>query len=86
MTSAEPSLCHVKPNPATTKAVQDSVTHTIKELRLSLDDSLVQIRFKIVQSYSKGNIDMAFLEGYYPFIAEELKRQGKQDSIKGTIP
>jgi hypothetical protein len=78
--------CYVKPNPVTTKAVQDSVTHTIKELRLNLDDSLVQTRFKIVQSYSKSQIDMAFLEGFYPFIAAELKRQGKQDSIKGTIP
>ena len=78
--------CHVKPNPATTKQVQDSVTHTITELKLNIDDSLVQTRFKIVQSYSKSQLDMAFLEGFYPFIAEELKRQGKQNSIKGTIP
>jgi hypothetical protein len=78
--------CHVKANPAATKAVQDSVTHTIKELRLNFDDSLVQTRFKIVQSYSKGNLDMAFLEGFYPFIAAELKRQGLQETIKGTVP
>jgi hypothetical protein len=78
--------CHVKSNPTTDNGVQDSVTQTIRELKLNLDDSLVQTRFKIVQSYSKSQIDIAFLEGFYPFIAEELKRQGKQDSIKGTIP
>jgi hypothetical protein len=78
--------CHVKPNPATTKPVQDSVTHTIKELKLNLDDSLVQTRFTIVRNYSKNHCDMDFLEGYYPFIASELKRQGLQNTIKGTIP
>lgn len=76
----------MKANSAKSKATQDAVTHTIKELRLNLDDSLVQTRFNILQSYSKGNIDMAFLEGFYPFIAAELKRQGLQDSIKGQIP
>ena len=78
--------CHVKPNPTTGKAVQDSVTHTITILRLNADDSLVQTRFTIVRNYSKNHCDMEFLEGYYPFIAAELKRQGIQDSIKGTIP
>lgn len=78
--------CHVNANPAKSKATQDAVTHTIRELRLNFDDSLVQTRFKILQSYSKGQIDMGFLEGFYPFIAAELKRQGVQDSIKGTIP
>jgi len=78
--------CHVKPNPATSKAVQDSVTHTIKELKLNLDDSLVQTRFTIVRNYSKNHCDLDFLEGYYPFIAAELKRQGLHATIKGTIP
>ena len=78
--------CHVKPNTTTSAGVQASVAHTIRELRLNLDDSLVQTRFTIVRNYSKGHCDMEFLEGYYPFISEELKRQGKQDSIKGTIP
>lgn len=77
---------HVKPNPTTSVAVQNSVLHTITVLRLNSDDVLVQTRFSLVRSYSKGNIDMAFLEEYYPFIAAELTRQGLQDSIKGAIP
>lgn len=78
--------CHVKPNLATSAAIQASVAHTIKILKLNIDDVLVQTRFTIVRTYSKGNCDMAFLEAYYPFIAAELKRQNLQDAIKGTIP
>jgi hypothetical protein len=76
---------HVKPNPTASTALQASVTHTITVLRLNSDNTLVQTRFSIVRNYSK-NGDMDFLESYYPFIAAELKRQGVQDSIKGTIP
>jgi len=77
---------YVKPNPATNQAVQNSVAHTIAVLRLNSDDSLVQMRFSLVRDYSKNDITMAFLDSHYPFIASELKRQGVQDSIKGTIP
>jgi hypothetical protein len=77
---------HVKPNPATSPAVQTSVTHTITTLRLNTDDSLVQMRFSLVRNYSKSFITLDFLEGHYPFIAAELKRQGVQETIKGTIP
>jgi hypothetical protein len=35
--------------------------------------------------YSKNYITMAFLEAHYPFIATEIKRQGVEDTIKGTI-
>lgn len=78
--------CHVKPNPATGQAVQNSVSHTINTLRLNSDDALVQMRFSLIREYSKNQITMEFLEAHYPFIAAELKRQGVQDSIKGTIP
>ena len=55
-------------------------------MRLNKDDSLVQFRFSLLRNYSKNHIDMDFLETHYPFIAVELKRQGVQDTIKGTIP
>jgi hypothetical protein len=77
---------HVKPNPATNHATQAAVQHTITVLRLNTDDALVQMRFSLVRNYSKNFITMDFLDGHYPFIAEELKRQGVQDTIKGTIP
>ena len=78
--------CHVKSNPATSTGTQNSVTHTITVLRLNKDDSLVQFRFSLLRNYSQSHIDMDFLETHYPFIAVELKRQGVQDTIKGTIP
>ncbi len=77
---------YVKANPASPVAVRAQVDQTIRVLRLNLDQSLVKFRFAIVRDYSKGDISMNFLEMRYPFIAAELKRQGKQDSIKGTIP
>jgi hypothetical protein len=77
--------CHVKPNLTTSKAIQDSVTHTINVLRLNLDDALVQMRFSLIRSYSKSYITLDFLEAHYPFIAVELKRQHMQETIKGTI-
>lgn len=77
---------HVKSNPVTSQVIQDSVAHTITVLRLNSDDSLVQFRFSLIRNYSKGFIAMDFLEAHYPFIAVELKRQGVQDTIKGTIP
>lgn len=77
---------HVKPNPATSQDIQNSVAHTINILRLNADDSLVQFRFSLIRNYSKNFITMEFLEAHYPFVAVELKRQGLQDAIKGTIP
>lgn len=77
---------HVKANPTAAADVRAQVEETIRVLRLNSDDSLVKSRFSIVRVYSKGDMTMNFLEGYYPFIAAELKRQGKQDSIKGTMP
>jgi uncharacterized protein (TIGR02646 family) len=78
--------CHVKPNPATPQAVQQKVAYTIGVLRLNTDDSLVQFRFSLVRNYSKDFVTMDFLDVHYPFIAIELKRQGIQHTIKGTIP
>lgn len=77
--------CFVKPNPSSPSAVQKLVGNTITVLRLNRDDTLVQQRFSIVRNYAQDHCDMDFLEGHYPFIAAELKRQGVQDSIKGTI-
>jgi hypothetical protein len=78
--------CFVKPNPITLHVVQQQVSHTITELRLNSDDTLVQFRFSLVKNYSKDFITMEFLEAHYPFVAIELKRQGIQQTIKGTIP
>jgi hypothetical protein len=77
---------YVKPNPNESQAVRDRVTRTINVLRLNSDDTLVQFRFSLVRNYSKNLITLDFLDLHYPFISAELKRQGKENSIKGTIP
>jgi hypothetical protein len=76
----------VKPNAELPQNVQDAVAETILILRLNRDDTLVQQRFDVVRDYSKNYCSMEFLKSRYPFIATELKRQGLQNSIKGTIP
>jgi hypothetical protein len=76
--------CFVKPNAALPEALQGQVVRTIEILRLNRDETLVQQRFDLLRDYSKG-FPMDILEERYPFIAAELKRQGLQESIKGTI-
>jgi hypothetical protein len=78
--------CYVKPNPNEAQGVRDMVTRTINVLRLNSDDTLVQFRFSLVRDYSKNLVNMDFLDLRYPFIATELRRQGLENSIKGTIP
>jgi uncharacterized protein (TIGR02646 family) len=76
--------CFVKPNTTIPQPLQDQVAKTIEILKLNKDDTLVQQRFDLLRDYSKG-YPMEILEERYPFIASELKRQGLQTTIKGTI-
>lgn len=78
--------CFVKPNPHDPQVVRDQVAHTIRVLRLNSDDALVQFRFSLVRDYSKNFVTLDFLDAHYPFISVELRRQGLENSIKGTIP
>jgi hypothetical protein len=76
--------CYVKPSGTLAQALQDQVAKTIEILRLNTDQTLVQQRFDVLRDYSKG-YPMEILEERYPFIAAELKRQGLEESIRGTI-
>jgi hypothetical protein len=76
--------CYLKPSGTLPQALQDQVAKTIEVLRLNTDQTLVQQRFDVLRDYSKG-YPMDILEERYPFIAAELKRQGLEESIRGTI-
>lgn len=64
----------------------DLVEYTIQVLRLNADDSLVDWRFSVVQSYSWGHTTFDYLLTYFPFIARELRRQQLEETIKGMFP
>ncbi len=65
---------------------QELVQRTIRVLRLNKDDSLVEWRFSVVQSYSWGHTTFDYLQAHFPFIARELRRQGFEETIKGLFP
>lgn len=72
----------VEPNQGLARSVENSVRTTIAILRLNTDDSLVNLRFCVVEDYAKENLSLAFLDKRYPFIAFELKRQNLTQAIK----
>lgn len=65
--------------------VTNRIEETIRTLRLNSDDSLVRNRFEITKDYADGHVTLNYLQSRYPFIGSELIRQGRQDSIKGTL-
>jgi hypothetical protein len=62
-----------------------AVERTIDVLRLNRDDALVQLRYSVVKEYADGDTTLNHLWRRYPFIASELIRQDRVDSIKGTM-
>ena len=64
----------VIPEPSLQPAVKTPVQKSIDVLKLN-DDQWVQMRFEIVSSYLKRELNLSFLGRNYPFIAAEIKRQ-----------
>ena len=76
--------CLVKPRKDMTPAEKSKAKFTIQVLHLNNEDSANR-RFEIVLNYIRGRISREFLKEKYPFIAEELGRQGLYDRIKEII-
>lgn len=76
--------CLVKPKDDMSPAEKDKVKSTIQILHLNYEDQ-VSRRLDIIVDYTHGNISRSFLEKKYPFIAEELNRQGLHEKIKHII-
>nr|VFJ89872.1 MAG: hypothetical protein BECKH772A_GA0070896_100189 [Candidatus Kentron sp. H]VFJ90905.1 MAG: hypothetical protein BECKH772B_GA0070898_1001213 [Candidatus Kentron sp. H]VFJ97919.1 MAG: hypothetical protein BECKH772C_GA0070978_100179 [Candidatus Kentron sp. H] len=68
--------CLVKAGPGLSQSTVDRVNRTIDRLKLNDDDSFVEQRREIMIAYSEGEMDLSFLERFYPFIAAEIDRQG----------
>ena len=75
----------VRPAPGLPAAVTTAVNESIRILQLN-SDSLVECRHGVLKDYSDSLVPLVFLQRRYPFVAYELTRQGRQQSIIGTIP
>jgi hypothetical protein len=74
----------VKPADGLATTVANMINHTISALRLN-DDQFLKLRYNVVKDYSNRDTTLQFLQRRYPFIAAELQRQNKVDSILGTV-
>ncbi len=72
----------VLPNVNLTRTQEGQVRFTIRVLDLN-STGLVDLRRAVIKQYSV-NSDLAFLDRRYPFVAYELRRQGRTESIKGA--
>lgn len=66
----------VKPGPAADEALKNKVEQSIAVLGLNSDECC-KAREEYVTEYKNGGISLAHLERRAPFIAAELRRQGK---------
>ncbi|HKQ22950.1 MAG TPA: hypothetical protein VJT81_00730 [Burkholderiales bacterium] len=73
----------VEPGPGLSQKKIAAVQATIQRLRLNADDSFVQQRCRVVGQYVRDEITLLHMDNTYPFIAEELRRQGLTEAIKG---
>lgn len=78
------STAYVKPNINLSRPVEEAVRKTIRILRLN-STALVKTRYSVLKDYSDYVTQIEFLDRRYPFIAQELRRQGRTESIKGTV-
>ena len=71
--------CFVMPGVQVSAVVRLNVERTIEKLRLNDYDHFVQARSDIVMEFVSGNITLAFLDRWQPFIAYEVRRQGESN-------
>ncbi|HEY1529166.1 MAG TPA: hypothetical protein VGH51_23305 [Candidatus Angelobacter sp.] len=64
--------------------IADPIRHTISALHLN-DDQFLKLRYNVLKDYSNRDTTLQFLQRRYPFIAAELQRQGRAETIVGTI-
>lgn len=76
--------CLVKPRSSMTPAEKSKASFTIQALHLN-DEEQADRRCEIIMEYIRGNVSRVFLEKRYPYIAEELARQGLYEKIKTIL-
>lgn len=71
----------VLPNPALSEARRGQIQATIDRLRLN-DKTCVRIRASYYNEYLGGQLSFPQLEKWSPFVAMELKRQGRVPELR----
>ena len=70
--------CLIKAGPKLKPSVRKKVNATINILQLNADDLLVQERCDLLVSLAEGDVTMAFLDRWYPFLSSEVRRQDRE--------
>lgn len=74
----------VRPSRSESVQTQALVNRTIDILGLN-DRTWIRVRFTVLRQYSTQKVSFEYLKESYPFIARELERQGRKQSILGSI-
>lgn len=74
--------CLIRPAQHTEREVRRAIHATINTLGLNRDESLVEERHRLLVHLADGNITLEYLDGHYPFLSSEVRRQQVQDSLK----
>ena len=74
--------CLIKPARDVTRDIRRAIRVTINTLRLNCDEKLVDERHRLLISLADGHITLEYLDGHYPFLSSEVRRQQVYDSLK----
>ena len=74
--------CLIKPGEHMGRNIENAVKTTIKVLGLNSDDRLVEERHRLLMSLADRQITLEYLDGHYPFLSAEIRRQHAYDSLQ----
>lgn len=67
--------CLIRSGSGLKTEVRKRINATINILQLNADDSLVQERCDLLVDLADGNVTLEFLDRWYPFLSQEVRRQ-----------
>lgn len=74
--------CLIKPAPHLVRETRVGVNKTVATLGLNQDEKLVGERSDLLIALAQGLITLEYLDGFFPFISKEVRRQGVSDDLR----
>ena len=74
--------CLIKAADELDRAQRVQINSTINSLQLNSDDRLVQERADLLVHLADGEISLAFLDNFYPFLSHEVRRQSVENDLE----
>lgn len=74
--------CLIKPATGLNPDIHSSIVESIKILKLNDDDELVNERATRMIEFTQGEINLTWLQRYYPLLAKEIVRQEIQNKLQ----